>query len=395
MAGTSSLHRITSGTRLLGYVSIDSTVSGRARGGLRIALDVCEEELRADAHAMTLKYGLLGLPQGGAKAGIIGDGDAPAGEKRALLHDFARAAGALLRERAYVPDADVGTTASDIRWMMESVGLRVAPREWRANRSGDHTARSCVASAQVLCERGGSSLAGCSVAVEGFGKVGSSAALLLHQRGATVVAISTSRGALYRADGLDVDRLVRRAAQVGSRVVEDGGERLDRAALLELPVDVLVPCARFRSIRADNVARVAARAIAAGANNPVSPEAEDALLERGISFPPDFVTNAGGVLGGTLEFAGVSPRRIGAIVEERARHELADILDRAQRSGATPRAVAEADALERHARLSARAEHPGLGGRLQAVALEAYRRRIIPKRLVSPVAARYVARRST
>ena len=107
--GTSSLHRITQGSRVLGFVSIDSTVQGRARGGLRIAADLSEEEIRSDSRAMTLKYGLLGLPQGGAKAGLVGDGEAPASEKRRLLLEFAHAARPLLLDRRYVPDADLGT----------------------------------------------------------------------------------------------------------------------------------------------------------------------------------------------------------------------------------------------------------------------------------------------
>src|SRR6187455_2271691 len=105
-----SFHRVTHGGRLLGYVAIDSTVAGRARGGLRMVEDLCEDEIQAAAHAMTLKYGLLDLPQGGAKAGIIGDGEAPPAEKRRLLLDFARAAAPMLHDRRYVPDAALGTT---------------------------------------------------------------------------------------------------------------------------------------------------------------------------------------------------------------------------------------------------------------------------------------------
>jgi glutamate dehydrogenase (NAD(P)+) len=188
--------------------------------------DLCEEEVRAGSRTMTLKYGLLGLPQGGAKAGVAASGDAPASEKRRALEEFARAAGSLVRDRRYVPDADMGTSAADIRWMMKAVGARVAPREWKENRSGLYTAQSCVAAALAVLERRGAPLEGCRVAIEGFGSVGAPLAALLRSRGARVVAISTSCGALYRPDGLDVDRLFRRAAEVGSRFVEDEPEAI-------------------------------------------------------------------------------------------------------------------------------------------------------------------------
>lgn len=388
-----SFHRITDGSRLLGFVAIDSTVAGRARGGLRIVDDLREDEIRAASRAMTLKYGLLDLPQGGAKAGIIGDGEAPPAEKRRMLLDFARAAAPLLHDRRYIPDADIGTSAHDIRWMMESIGATVQPRDWRTNRSGEHTARSVLATAIAVRERRGDRLSGCRVAIEGFGNVGSALGRLLHERGARVVAVSTSRGAVHCPDGLDVVRLAQRTAEIGSRVVEDGPGRIERAALLELPVDLLLPCARFHSIHAGNAARVAAAAICAGANDPVSPEAEAILAQRGVAYPPDFVSNCGGVLGGTLEFAGVTFEKIGALIEEHVHRVVLDLMARAERHGVPPRALAESDALERHAAVRTGAEHPDIVQRLVSMGLECHRRHWVPERLVAWLATRYVARR--
>ena len=388
-----SFHRVTRGSQVLGFIAIDSVVGGRARGGLRIADGLSEDEIRAASRAMTLKYGFLGLPQGGAKAGIVGDAEVPLEEKRRLLGEFARAAAPLLHARRYVPDPDLGTCADDVRWMMESIGAEVAARDWRANRSGEYTARSALATAMEVRERQSASLAGCRVAIEGFGKVGAALAMMLHDRGARVVAISTSRGALHAPDGLDVARLARRAAAVGSRFVEDEPGRIERAALLELAVDVLFPCARFHSIDAANAPRVAAPAICAGANDPVSPEAEDVLRARGVVYPPDFVSNCGGVLGGTLEFAGVTAERIGALVEERVRREVLSLMSRAERRGVPARTLAESDALERHAAVRARIEHPDLAQRLISLAIEGYRRRWVPERVVALLAPRYVARK--
>ena len=188
---------------------------------------------------------------------------------------------------------------------------------------------------------------------------------------------------------------MRRAAAVGSSFVDGESARIDRAAVLELPVDVLFPCARFHSIHAGNVAGVCARAICAGANDPVSPAAERVLFERGIPYPPDFLTNCGGVLGGTLEFAGVPFDRIGRFIEAQVRRRVADLLDRAERRGVTPRSIAESEALARHATLRADAEHPSMAQRLVSLGVEAHRRRWVPQKLVSLMATQYLARRFT
>jgi len=388
-----SFHHVMRGAQQLGFIAIDSTVGGRARGGLRLVENVTEDELRAASRSMTLKYGFLGLPQGGAKAGILGDGEAPPEEKRRLLQEFARAAAPLLHEQRYVPDADLGTSATDVRWMMESIGARVGARDWRMTRSGEYTARSALATAIALRERRSATLAGCRVAIEGFGKVGAALGRMLHARGARVVAVSTSRGAIHQPAGLDVARLAQRAAEVGSRFIDDEPGRIERAALLELPVDLLFPCARFHSIHAGNASRVAATAVCAGANDPVSPEAEAVLFERAIPYPPDFVSNSGGVLGGTLEFAGVGFEQICGLVESRIQAKVLDLLARAERLGVPPRALAESEALERHAAVRARVEHPDLGQRLVSLGIACYRRRWIPEKVVAVLAPRYLARR--
>jgi len=378
------------------FVAIDSTVQGRARGGLRIAADVTPEELTAAARTMTLKYGFLGLAQGGAKAGIRADGEAPVEAKQETLRGFARAAQPLLAKRLYIPDADIGTTAADIRRMMEAAGLPASRRDWRQNRSGFYTAVSCLAAARVVVARLGRSLAACRVAVEGFGQVGSALAGFLHEAGATVVGLSTSRGALYDARGLDVEALLRMAALHGSGFVDRYGaaERLDRAALLEQPVDVLFPCARRHSIHAGNVGRIGAAAVCAGANDPIDAAAERVLHERGVVVPPDFVANCGGVLGGTLEFAGVGHARIVHLLEAYVARAVASLLDRAERLGVPPRAVAEPAALAAHDRVRRAAERPGVAGGLFAVGLDWYRRGWLPRFMVAAATPRYLERRA-
>jgi len=373
------IHTIRAGSEVLGFIAIDSTVAGRARGGLRLVPDLGEAELRAAARSMTLKYGLLGLPQGGAKAGILGDPEAPPGERRQRLHAFARTAAPFLKGRRYIPDADIGTTATEVRDMMQSIGARVGPREWRGNLSGEYTAWSVMASAEAMFAHIGRPLRGARVAIEGFGKVGSVLARLLQRRGAVIVAVSTSHGAVYEPDGLDLDRLP--------------PALMERSRLLELPVDLLCPCARFESLHAGNVERVQAQAICAGANNPVSPDALAVLEARGVHCLPDFVSNCGGVLGGTLEFAGMRPEAIGPTIERLSGDLVRSLLARARAEGVSPTVLAERDALARHERVRHAAEHPGLVGRLASLGLEVYRRGWFPARVMARLAPAAIRRR--
>ncbi len=378
----------------LGYVAVDSTVGGRARGGLRLVSDVGADEIRDAAHAMTLKYGFLGLPQGGAKAGVSGDSESSVEERREVLLEFGIEIKTLLENRIYIPDADLGTSADDIRWLMKSLGIRVAKHDWCENLSGFYTAVSCLASAEALLAHQNRTLSGRAVAIEGFGSVGSNLARLMSDRGARVVAVSTSAGGLYDPHGLDVEALLPLAADRGSAFVRSSsrGESIEAASLLELDVDLLCPCARRHSIHRDNFPRIRTKMICAGANNPVDPAIERELFERGIVFAPDFVTNSGGVLGGTLQFAGLSKDRATASIDRFLKQRLGEVLDDPASSRRPLREVIEPGVLARHRRISVAADHPTLKSRVFAIFLGAYRRGLIPKAFVSGLAPMYLRR---
>lgn len=375
----------------LGFLVIDSLVAGRSCGGLRLMPDVDEAELRLLAHDMTLKYGFLGLPQGGAKAGVLGDPEAPREVRWARLEIFARALAPLLRSRLYVPGTDIGTANADLRHLLASAGVPVRRRELRGTRSGYYTALTVFSAARQACRHRGLALPGLPVAVEGFGHVGAELARLFHDAGATVVAVSTSHGAIYAPAGLDVPPLQSLASSHGSRFVEryPAATRLDPAALLELPVTLLCPCARHHSLHEANSARVQAQLVVPGANSPLTPAAERLLASRGILCLPDFVCNSGGVLGGTMEFAGLTEAQIRRFVDAQFEPRVAAFLQEAERRGVTPREVAEPLALRRFALVQQAAAHPSVRGRLLSVGLELYRRGLIPPALIARPALRY------
>ena len=379
---------------VLGYVAIDSTVGGRSCGGLRMLPDIDEAEIRALARSMTLKYGFLGLPQGGAKAGVLGNPEAPLAERLKRLVEFGHAIKPLLDTKTFVPTSDMGTDSADIRHMLNAVGIRVGRRELQNNSSGYYTAHSVLAGVVQSARHIGLDVSRSTAAIEGFGNVGKPLANLLIGEGIKVVAISTSRGGLYNPSGLEVDRLVRLAGEAGSRVVEvyREAELIDREALLELPVDILCPCARWNSIHSGNAARISARIISPGANNPVTSEAEQTLFEREVLCLPDFVTNCGGVLGGTMEFASVSRKNITAFIDGHIGERISWLLNEAKTKCVLPRDVATPFALYRFEKVAQGAAHPTPLSRIFQIGLEGYRRGWIPGFVVGALSPLYFQR---
>lgn len=380
--------------RPLGYLVVDSTVAGRSCGGVRIAAGLTEEEVCILARSMTLKFGFVGLPQGGAKAGLIGDADGPLEDRRRQLVDFGRIIRPLLDEKLFVPGADMGTTASDIRYMLEQLGLPVARRQLRSNQSGYYTGVSVLAGADAAAVHLGMNLAGCRVAIEGFGKVASALCGMLDRRGAKVVAVSTSRGAIYNEKGLDVELLLELARRHGSDLVKAYplAQPLAPAQLLELPVDLLCPCARHNSIDSANAPRIGARIVCAGSNHFATDQAQEILHGRGALVMPDFVTSCGGVLGGTMEFASIAPPAIEAFILARLGPAISRLLKEATREGTSPIALATRIAHARREQVKIAARQRGMRNRLFGIGLDLYRRGLVPQRIISPLAMRYFNR---
>ncbi len=384
------------GGEVIGHLVVDSFVNGRSHGGVRMHRDITEEELRLLARTMTLKYGLLGLPFGGAKAGVIGDPEAPREEKRRGLARFGRGLRPLLEREIFVPAGDMGTDLEDIRSMLVEAGIRLERRRLPAVPSGTFTAHSVFACAAASTEALGRSLKRAPVAIQGFGAVGSALAERMHKAGALVVAISTSRGALHDPRGLDVPSLVEAAKRWGSSVVERApcGTRIDREAVHALPVEVLCPCAGVHAIHEGNAEDVSARVLCPGANNPWTPAAEEVLSRKGILLIPDFVANAGGVLGTAMSYAGFRPAEIESFVQESFRNSTRYLLEAWQRDGIPLRMAAEALVEQRRIRDS-RPGSPTLPGILMSLGLRLHRRGLVPRALVRAVSRPYFRRKMT
>lgn len=381
----------------LGYISIDSVINDRARGGLRLMPDVTRGELEKLARAMTLKYGLLGLPQGGAKGGVIGDPEASPEERALFLRTFASAAAAALLARRYVPDADMGTTGPDIQDMLEGLKIRLSKREYRGNLSGLYTAGTVFEAARAAARHQHVPLHESRVVIEGFGKVGRPLAGMFADEGARIVAISTSAGGLFHADGLDARTLISRAKSLGRGIVgeTDLGMSITAAELKFIDADFFCPCARHDSVLEEHVDRVTARIISPGANCPITPEAQDLLWQRGCICIPDFVANSGGVLGGTMEFCGWNSDEILRFFTAAFRPMVASLIEDAASTGASLRGIAEKRALQRFALTKRQAEKKTTAGMILAAVLVAYHRGLIPSRLMRRLTTSYFRQRLT
>lgn len=377
-------------SRLQGYLAVDSMINGRCYGGFRMAPDVTPATLAEVARVMTLKHGFLGLPLGGAKAAIVANPEVPLEEKRRLLKAFGKALMPFLKTRSYVPGGELGLTDDDIRFMLTSNGLSVQPRSL-TGKSGLYTGLTVFTAAIRAAQHIGLDLNQASVAIEGFGSVGSAAAQAFWEGGLRVVAISTSEGAIYTEEGLDIGELIKLSNQVGSSVVKvyRGADQIEKDELLELEVDFLCPCASPHSISSDNASRVAAKIVSPGANAPTTAEGEQILFHRGILSIPDFVANCGGALGVTMEVAGLREDFIRHSIDQRFGQKVTEVIEAAEKKGVIPRDYAQRIAEEAFLRIKEKAEKKNITSRGFNFALELYRRRIIPSYLVRLLAPSY------
>ena len=341
--------------QILGYLVVDTFVDGRSHGGIRVHQGVTEGEIRLLARTMTWKYAFLGLPFGGAKAGVIGDPDAPTAVRREKIIRFGRAIEPLLRNEMFVPAADMGTDLSDIRAMLAAAGITYHRNRLPSVSSGLYTAHSVLAGARALAYTQERSLQGLRVVIDGFGKVGSELASLLSQDGAHIVAVTTSKGALYDPNGMDVALLRNAYEQAGSDFVSNSeeGQRIDRKMLWQLPMDVLFPCAQMHCIDASIASTIQASIVCPAANNPWPMEVEGVFNTKGVAYLPDFAVNTGGILGTAMAYMAFSHEEIVQFMESEYGHVFKALLEIAAKSDHSIREVTEELATKRHGRSDA------------------------------------------
>lgn len=288
-------------------VQYNSTL-GPYKGGIRYHQDVSLGEVVGLAALMMIKNSVMGLPYGGGKGGVTVDPTKLSRtEKQNLTRRYTSELGPLIGPTIDIPAPDVGTDAQTMAWMMDTYSQETGicqpgvvtgkPVEIGGSlgRAGA-TGLGVVYVAERAFEKAGVNLKGSTIAVQGFGNVGSHAALYAWERGAKIVAVSDVKCGIYNGDGLDIPQVMEYIKTNKFLEGFPGSEKISNEDLLFLKVDGLLPCALEGQIDETNVEKVQAKIIVEGANGPVSPEATKILHDRGVFIAPDVVANGGGVV---------------------------------------------------------------------------------------------------
>ena len=290
-----------------GYRIHHSDVLGPTKGGIRYSPAVSLNEIRALAMLMTWKCAVVGLPFGGAKGGVIcNPKELSPEELEHLTRRYATEITIMLGPESDIPAPDMGTTPQVMAWIMDTYSMHrgysvpavVTGKPISIGGSAgriEATGRGVMIVAREAARHLGMSLQGARVAIQGFGNVGSIAAVCLHGQGCRIIAVSDTGGGVRSDKGIDPQDLLRHKEQTGSVVGYRGTEPVSNEDLLELPCEILVPSALEGVITEDNAARIKARMIVEGANGPTTPEADEILREHKIFVVPDILANAGGV----------------------------------------------------------------------------------------------------
>ena len=287
-----------------------------------------EAEVRLLAEAMTRKNAFFNIPAGGAKTGIAFDPQS--GARAGVIADFAAAISDLIRELRYVPSPDMGSTESDIVAIYRRLGSESLLRNSILTKTVDgiplarlSTAEGVVEAVMTSIRMTRNGIENPSVAIEGFGRLGALIGAMLVERGLKISAISNEKQALFQKSGIDIGLISGSEQQPGLSALEEYAkttpvaEIRERSAIVDEPVDVLIPSARPLLVTRSNADKIQAKLIVPCANAPVSESAERPLAERGVLVVPDFVSNAGGVLGGFLCRLNVSTEALRSIVREK------------------------------------------------------------------------------
>lgn len=291
-----------------GYRVIHNNVLGPSKGGIRYDVNVNLDEVKALAAWMTWKCAVVDIPFGGAKGGICcNPREMSTGEIERLTRAYTTAMNDVFGADTDIPAPDMGTGPREMAWLMDQFsrnrgmttnGVTTGKPLVLGGSLGrmEATGRGVMVSALVAMSKLKINPYGCTIAVQGFGNVGSFGSKLLEERGAKIVAVSDITGAYYNKEGINIsEAMAHRLENNGTLEGYKGAEMIDPDELLTLDVDVLVPAAMEDQITMYNADKIRAKLIVEGANGPTSSKADDIINEKGVMVVPDILANAGGV----------------------------------------------------------------------------------------------------
>ena len=313
-----------------GYRVQHNIARGPAKGGIRYDPRLTLDEIKAGAAWNTWKTAVVDVPFGGGKGGVVCDPMTMSpGELERLTRRYIAEIMDLLGPDRDVPGIDMGTNSQVMAWVLDTYAMHTRRTETAVvtgkpvSLGGslgrtEATGRGILISAREAMQRLGKPLAGATLAVQGFGNVGSQTARLLHEAGARMVAVSDLKGAIRNDRGIDTHALLKHHAEFKTIVGYKGAEPMDPKDLLTMPVDILVPAATENQITEENATKVRAKVVVEGANGPTTPEADPILLDNGVLVVPDILANAGGV---TVSYFEWVQNRLGFYWREREVNE--------------------------------------------------------------------------
>jgi len=326
------------------FVVRHNDILGPAKGGIRMTSDVTLDEVTALAMEMTWKTALIGVPFGGGKSGICYDpANISSQAKEVIIRSFTRGVIRQIGPEIYVPAPDMGTNEKDMGNISDCIsysgGVSITSGCYVTGKPvviggilgrREATGKGVVFTILEACKKKGIDISKSQVAVQGFGNVGSVAAVEIVKAGAVVVAVSDVTGGVFNADGLDVDKLLLHVKDSGGVKNFAGGKSIDCEKVLQVECDILIPAATGSQITYSNAELVKAKLIAEGANAPTTPEADDILNDKGVFIIPDILCNAGGVFVSYLEYTQETQREQMeyAVVEQRLRDRMHKIFNK-------------------------------------------------------------------
>ncbi len=296
-----------------GYRVIHNDILGPSKGGIRYSPDVTLDEVKALAAWMTWKCAVLNIPFGGAKGAVRCDVNrlTPV-EIEKITRRYTSNLLDIFGADRDIPAPDMNTNEQTMAWIMDTMHMR---RTETAVVTGkplilggslgrrEATGRGCMIVTLQAMEKLGIKPRGATVAVQGFGNVGSVTAQLLAEQGCKIIGISDVSTALHNPKGIDIAKAIAWAGTHKLLQGFKGGEVISQEELLELPCDVLIPAAKEEQITDANASRIQAKIITEGANGPTDASADPILQEKGILVIPDILANAGGVTASYFEWA--------------------------------------------------------------------------------------------
>ena len=312
---------------------------GPGKGGIRYHQDVTLDEVRALAMWMSWKCACVNIPYGGAKGGVVVDPkQLSLREVEGLTRRFTTEISPLIGPERDIPAPDVNTNAQTMAWIMDTYSMHhgytipgvVTGKPIAVGGSlgrNEATARGAVFTLLQWAKATNRSLAGMTVAIQGYGNAGSIAATLLAEEGARIVAVSDSTGGIHNRSGLDPAKVSAWKREHGTVVGFPGADDVSNQELLEVECDILVPAALENQITRANAPKIRATVIAEAANGPTTPEADAILYDRGVFLIPDILCNAGGVTVSYFEW--VQDMQSFFWTEARINESLKEIMDRA------------------------------------------------------------------